>query len=345
MRLLPVTQCQPGDVVADTIRRTDGVVVLRRGVRLSQEMIERLIHWKLEMVPVEWQGFEDIETRPWIPEDMMHQLLAWAAGAPPLFTAEGFREARARVRSLVEEIEAHATRAALELVPAYHGGNPALIAWLNLMLLTVRLSMSLAPEWVDAYALAALYVGLHDREAVKAGRVVFPAAEDSAKLAARVRDIGSVPAPMATSIAQHHAKWDGSGDPPLAGEAIYRGARILGVAETLVLLISRTDEPALPPHEALEWVAGGAGIEFSLPIVQQLQRVFAPYSAGQVVQCGSSEVAVVKEALIGLPTRPRIRLLTGKDANQVVNLAEPDQLSRVITGLYPHREWPRQASL
>ena len=112
------------------------------------------------------------------------------------------------------------------------------------------------------------------------------------------------------------------------------------MAESLVLLTHRTDPPPLPPQEALEWVIGGAGSEWPLAEAEALTRIVAPYPRGSVVRCGE-QVAVVLENVADWPLRPRIRLLSGPEAGKVLSLTDPDQQTRVLTGLYQGRSWPR----
>ena len=337
MRLLSVTQCRPGDVVADTIRQADGRVVLRHGVALTQDMLDSLARWQIGVVPIEWPGFETIDTETWFPVNLIAPMTNWVGQGLKMLEGDGLVTARRLVKELVE-YEPRPRHRALEFLSVYHGGNPGVVAWLNTVALVMKLAKETAWKWVENYTLAAVLLGL--TLPINAGTVGEPAPDHAHEMVERLHAHSAVPSTTIACLAQHHARWDGSGVPSLSSDEIYHGALILGLAEQLTVLTFRTNEPAVPVHEALEWIIGGADIEFPLPLIQSLQRVFAPYPRGSVVTLGGGEVAVVLDNVTDWPTRPYIRLLNGSEAGRDVELKAPDQQTRVIMGFYEGRDWP-----
>lgn len=337
MRLMAVAECRPGDVSADVIRGRQGVILASRGDVLTKESIEQMQDHGLDVVPIAWPGWEGVFPNWWLPDNMIGPVEQWVSRGLAALNGDGLITARRFARDIMERFPMTAWRP-FEWIPLYRGGNPALVAWLNTVGLTVKLTQAIDPKWVDDYCLAAVLLGLEF--AVGQGRVSMPSDQRLTDLADRVKPLSSIPATARATLAQHHARWDGSGTPALKGEKIYGGARIVGLAELINTLLFRTDEPALPINEALEWVVGGAGIEFPLDLIQVLQRTVAPYPVGTVVQLGNGEVGVVLDNPHDWPGRPMIRVLNGKYAGYQFHLKAPDQHVRVITGFYNHRDLP-----
>ncbi len=337
MRLMAVTECRPGDMAADVVRGRHGTILATRGDRLTDEMIDGMRAHGLDVIPVEWAGWEGVSPQWWMPDEMIGPLERWAQAGIGALKGDGLIIARRIARGIIQQFPA-TVRRPFEWIPLYRCGNPALVAWLNTMGLTVKLTQSIDAKWVEDYALAAVLLSFE--LSIHEGHVAMPSDERMAELAGWVRPLSSIPATTRAALAQHHARWDGSGTPSLKGNEIYTGARILGLAELLNALLFRTDEPALPIHEALEWVVGGAGLDFPLDLIQILQRTVAPYPVGTVVQLGNGEAAVVLDTPHDWPSRPMIRVLNGQYRGHQFHLNSPDQHVRVITGFYNRRDLP-----
>lgn len=337
MRLMAVGECQPGDKAADVIRGRGGRVLAERGEVLTEAAIQQLKADALDVVPIDWPRWEGVSPMWWLPDTMSRPLSEWAEQAAQSLGGQTLHLARQLADNMVDQFPLRGRRP-FEWIPLYRGGNPALVAWVNTIGLTIKLTQALDPKWVQDMALAATLLGLEFH--IAGGQVVSPSAERFTAIADEIRSMSSLPATTRAALAQHHARWDGSGTPPLKAEKIYKGAQILGLAEHLNILLYRTDEPALPINEALEWVVGGAGIEFSLDLIKVLQRTVAPYPVGTVVQLGDGDLGVVMENPLDWPARPMVRMLNGQFKGHQIQLKAPDQLVRVITGFYNRRDLP-----
>ncbi|PSR22779.1 MAG: phosphohydrolase [Sulfobacillus acidophilus] len=337
MRLMAITECRPGDIAADVIRNQEGSVLADRKDVLTDDMIARMHDAGLDVVPIDWPGWEMVRPAWWLADPLVRPLQTWAEKGLAALDGDGITQARRLSQEVILRFSM-GERRPFEWIPRYLCGNPALTAWINTIGLTIKLTQGFDVKWVDDYALAAVLLGLEMPIATKAVNAISNVR--LASLTNRVRTLSSIPATTRAAVSQHHARWDGSGDPPLKGEKIYNGARVVGMAEFINVLLFRTDEPALPVNEALEWVVGGAGIDFPLDLVRLLQRTVAPYPVGTVVQLGHDELGVVLDNPHDWPARPMIRLLNGKDAGTSIHLKEPHQHVRVITGFYNGRDIP-----
>ncbi len=336
MRLLPIDQLQPGDMTADTLRSTDGRILLRNGVILTESMIETLSHWGIPALPIEWPGFEDIDTAPALSQALIDEMVQWANKSGDL-NWDTIGLAQAIVRKMWDQaLDRH--RQSFELIGVYQVGTSFLTFYVNLVALVLRLGYELVPEWTESYALAAMLMGFH-HEGLKSNEVLESDPNHCEALVEQLRQF-QIPAPCITTLLQHHARYDGTGVPSLKGEDIYRGATLLGLAEEFLTFVFRTDGQSLPAHEALEWIIGGAGMDFALEAVKKLQRIVAPYATGQVVVVDNHDVAVVRNVPGDWPSRPTIGLLSGTEKGNIVDLREANQQNRVITDIYRERLWP-----
>src|SRR5262249_33129545 len=82
------------------------------------------------------------------------------------------------------------------------------------------------------------------------------------------------PYPVASIVRAHHEKWDGTGYPlGLRGKQIPIGARILAAVDCLDSLSSdREYRQAMPPADAMRYVAAEAGRSFDPEVVDVLAR-------------------------------------------------------------------------
>lgn len=85
------------------------------------------------------------------------------------------------------------------------------------------------------------------------------------------------PGPVTALIAQHHERLDGSGYPAgLQGQAILRGAQLIGMADMLdAMTRERPYQHAQPMDQALGTLLAGAGILFDADLVQACVALFA----------------------------------------------------------------------
>lgn len=84
------------------------------------------------------------------------------------------------------------------------------------------------------------------------------------------------PGPVTALIAQHHERINGSGYPAgLRGDAVLRGAQLIGMADMLdAMTRERPYQSAQPMDQALGTLLAGAGILFDADLVQACVRLF-----------------------------------------------------------------------
>ncbi len=116
---------------------------------------------------------------------------------------------------------------------------------------------------------------------------------------------------------QHHERMNGSGYPRgLLGERIHRFAQIAMVADVYDALTSdRSYRKRVLPHEAVEYLMGGAGTLFSLKVVEVFVKHVAIYPIGVMVRLNTGEKGVVAKINKPLLARPVIKIIYDKDGN------------------------------
>lgn len=144
----------------------------------------------------------------------------------------------------------------------------------------------------------------------------------------------SIPARVCDGILDHHEKYDGTGYPnKKKGEKISLFGRIIAVADVYDALISdRAYRKGLPPSEAMEFIMGGAGIQFDPRIVQIFVKKVAPYPLGTCVELSNGIIGIVVENHEDCCLRPSIRVFKYKDKDVmpfVVSLKDDARFTNV----------------
>lgn len=130
----------------------------------------------------------------------------------------------------------------------------------------------------------------------------------------------SLPTAAKLIALQHHERLDASGYPGGQGEnKINRLSKIVAIADVYDAMTSDTPyRKALPPHEAMEFMMGGAGRLFDFKMVQTFVRKIIPYPVGSLVKLSNGDVGVVEEVKPDFPLRPRVKIIRQSAINIVM---------------------------
>jgi len=282
VRRVPVTELQPGDLLARDVLSDDGRILLSAGARLTRTFIEHLKQYKIEAVyvpdaprPVRPATQVSRRVRLEVAKELRQltdnlrrtmQQATTTLQLPQLhIDTSGVRRA---VVYVVREVLTHPV-AALPLQELREADEYTLLHSVEVCLLSTMIGRALGlrgPTLVDL-AMGAL---LHD-----VGKVGIPQSvlnkpdrltPEEVEIMKRhptlgwvmLREQPDLPPEVALVALQHHERWDGQGYPlKLAGEQIHPWARICTVADVYdALTADRVYREGIHPTEAVAMMAG-----------------------------------------------------------------------------------------
>jgi hypothetical protein len=343
MRLLPLTEVHEGDVLAATLWAADKRVVLREGSIISESHVQYLRKRGYAAIPVEFPGYEGIEPESWVPDALLTQVVAHLTALPEVFDTRTLNEGTQLAADLLGAVEMRPFGALELLTPSGTVPLPVLAA-VNRALIVAHVGRRHFPDMtLTRFITAALLLDSGPGNALQTGLLTDE--EDLAQRCERAERtleyLQSAPrlSPrLGACIRQINAWWDGTGVPPLAGEDIFEGAQLLGPTDRLVrLLVDVPGRPGLPPHEALEWLMGGAGTEHAVEWVTRIHQAVAPYGIGVTVRLSDESLGVVARIPAGWPHRPTVRVLTGPHRGSELDLTQRAWASLAIMGVHTPR--------
>lgn len=130
-----------------------------------------------------------------------------------------------------------------------------------------------------------------------------------------VRDTPGLSPVVATIVAAHHERHDGSGYPnALKGAQIPMFARIAGLVDSYDAMIStRAYAPSRSPHQAVMELYHARDRLFQAELVEQFIRTCGVYPTGTLVELTDGTVGVVMSVNTLKRLRPCVMLLLGPD--------------------------------
>jgi HD-GYP domain-containing protein (c-di-GMP phosphodiesterase class II) len=207
---------------------------------------------------------------------------------------------------------------------------------------------------------SALPQGIMDKEGPLTNEEIKIVQKHAVLGAEIVKRYGQVSQETALIIQQHHERWNGEGYPQgLRARNICHGARILGITDSVVALVSKRphrgcilpkeaqefvnafsgdmgDADFLRPHQAMEFIVAYSGELFDADLVKIFTKQLPTYPSGIMVKLNTGEVGIVSNANAGFFCRPKVRLcydseLRDLDKLTEINLADADHQRKLIT--------------
>lgn len=114
---------------------------------------------------------------------------------------------------------------------------------------------------------------------------------------------------------QHHEREDGKGYPDKrSNDEINQLAKIVAVADVYDALTSdRPYRKAMSPNDAVEYIMANGQTQFSYEVVKAFSRSIVPYPEGTIVRLSNEEIAVVEEAFPNFTLRPKVKIINKKN--------------------------------
>ncbi len=135
---------------------------------------------------------------------------------------------------------------------------------------------------------------------------------------------------------QHHERIDGLGYPNgLVNKEISYLSRIVSIADVYDALTSdRPYKRAMCPNDALEYLMANSGTFFDHEMINIFCKVIIPFPEGTIVNLSNGSIGIVEKTLPNFPLRPIVKIVKSKNSSEIgskINLI--DNLSIVISGI------------
>ncbi|KYH35723.1 cyclic di-GMP phosphodiesterase response regulator RpfG [Clostridium tepidiprofundi DSM 19306] len=120
-------------------------------------------------------------------------------------------------------------------------------------------------------------------------------------------------------ILQHHEKVNGTGYPDgKKGNDINKLARIVAIADVYDALTSdRPYRRAMSPNEAIEYILGSGQTYFDFEMVKVFSECIVPYPVGTLVRLSNNDVAVVEKIFPHFALRPIVKVIKSDNVSTI----------------------------
>jgi HD-GYP domain-containing protein (c-di-GMP phosphodiesterase class II) len=368
MRVVPIECIKEGSYLAKTIFDDDGRLLLREGVRLTENILKRIKTIKIySLYIIDEYSNKEIEDiiKPELRQKAIRSLketFSTMEKATTLSVRTGVQETRSS--AMIKERESYFQsigQLSLDLVDELLSRKNVLVNLVdiksmdnytyqhcvNVAVLSLILGIQLKLNKFELYDLC-MGALVHDIGKILVPRNLilkpgslsideFKTMKDHAvKGYNYLRTVYEISASARIVALQHHEHFNGEGYPEKRkGSEISKLARIVAIADVYDALTSdRPYRRALSPNEALEYIMGSGSRQFDYEMVLTFSKAVVPYPEGTLVKLSTEEYAVVEEVFENYPLRPKLKIVKSPNAvrvNSIVNLVT--ELDIVIQGL------------
>lgn len=344
MRRVPTSFLQPGMEVAHPVFTNDGVVLLSKGVILTDDYIRRLVRRGIPFLYITDSISEDIYINDVISEGLRVEASKHVKDIINKTVNKNSDSIDVkRIKSIVSEIVGQllSNRNMLydlmdiRSVDDYLYGHSVNVCVLGVM---TGVSMGYRQDRLEELAVGAL---LHDvgKSKVplyvlnKPGKLTAEEFEEikkhpdySLQILRKNHGISSVSRAIAY---QHHERYNGDGYPRgVAKDDVLESAQIVGMVDVYDAISSdRVYKKALPAFEAYEMISGSGDHYFKYEIVKNFLSLVVVYPSGSLVRLSTGQIGIVVENNKGYPLSPKVRIILEPDGTmlkpmRVVDLCE-----------------------
>ena len=358
MRLVAVSSIQESAVLAENVLNSNGQVLLRAGVILTDSIVYRLLSMCISYIYIEDSRTDDIFIRPPLTEGTRREAIAVMSDAftqvknDLMMGSRKFnfykmeKQFASVVREIISQIRDH--KEAIDLLTHLYAHDDYIFTHsLNVTVYTLALSMklkNLTPKQTEEIGLGAM---LHD-----IGKMMIPAAvlKKAAKLTNEEFDLvkkhtefgfellrreHGFPLTAAHCALQHHERLNGSGYPRgLKGDDIHLFGKMIGIADVYDAVTSnRVYRKAMLPHEGMEILYTGSGTEFDTTFIEMFRKAIVMYPTGLTVWLNDGRKGIVFGQNEHVSDRPIILILEeeGQDLTVPYKVNMADETTAFIT--------------
>ncbi|QDP40996.1 HD-GYP domain-containing protein [Radiobacillus deserti] len=336
MRLVATRTIEPGTMLAKPIYTDKRKVLIQKDVKLTNNMLKRLLQLGITYVYIHDPFTEDIMVSSAISDELRLDAVHTIKKSFTQFQKEGFvdgsylfeetgKQMAGMVQDLLKEIEAKDEVLSI-LSDILITDDYVFSHSLNVTIYTLALAKELgfSQKKLEEIGLGAM---LHDVGKMFIPEEILQKEEKLTDYEFEVikyhteegfnflRKAKNIPLITAHCAYQHHERLNGSGYPRgLVNNEIHEYAKIIGVADVFDAVTSnRVYRDAMLPHQGLEILYAGVGELFDKHMVEAFRKSIAVYPNGLTVQLNDGRVGVVVNQNPNVPDRPAIRIIEERE--------------------------------
>lgn len=332
MRYISINNVKENDIAALDVASPDGRLLVGKGAQLTQNVIERLKMLGFNGIYIGDAVSDDIE----IPETISPELRKLAKECIRTLNVKGsIQVSHSIINEIIDKqivsLEMNDIRAFDDYTYAHS---------VNVAVLSCVIGIAMKLEQTDLLNLVNAAI-LHDFGKMKIPDEILNKKDRLSgteyDLIKRhvdhsyeiIRESLDIAPEVKEAVLSHHENEDGSGYPRgLSGDEIPFIAKILHVADVYDALVSnRPYKKGYAPWEAVEYLMGGCGINFSKEVVDCFIKIIPLYPVGAEVMLSSGELCVVVANKGNNTLRPVVRSLKTKET---IDLALRENLTIAI---------------
>ncbi len=334
MRLVSESNYKKGMILAKTVFKSDGSIVLKKGIQLKDSYIKRLKKLGVSHIYIKDTLCDDIVIDDVVKENTRRDAIKLVNNVMSKVAISGSIESQ-KIRKIVNELTnelLNSTNVMIQLIEIrtvddYTFGHNVNVCVLSLI---VGLSLGYDKENLIELGLGAI---LHD---VGKARVPLNILNKKGKLddyefeiikkhtleGYEVLKSNMKCNNKACEIAlYHHERYDGTGYPKgLKADEIPEYVKIVSVADVYDALTSdRVYKKAIYPYQAIEYLVSMSGHQFDKRIVDVFIQNISLFPPGTYVRLNNGQVGCVIKVRKKFPSRPIVKMVYDDKGNSIKN--------------------------
>lgn len=351
MRKVPVHRLKPGMKVGRSVITSEGILLIRAGITLSNKIINRLKNMDIPSVYIDDGFINDIELVDVISEETRADALKRVRN---IFSNTKIIKKGGKINYILDEKQV--SELVNNIIDNLLQRNDILVSLsdirsyddytyghsVNVCVLALLTGNSLGLTNSSLFQLGAGAL-LHDL-----GKIMIPKkilnkptrltdeefdiikrhTIDGYKL---IKSKNSFNHLAASVIYEHHERLNGTGYPRgLKGNDIHLYGKIVGLVDVYdALTADRVYRNAYLPHQAYEMLAGAGDNFFDYEIITAFLKNIAMYPIGSFVELSTGQIGIVVKNIKGLTHRPTVRIYFEKENYPVDNPYEIDLVEKI----------------
>lgn len=333
MRLVSIERVKPGDILGQSVLGVDGCLMLREGIILTENYINKLISIGIIYIYIKDSNLEDIK-----PEDpeLIEFKRETVKSLSRVFSKLQYNDTvcikntLSVITEMVEYLIDNKEIDSAYLLELKTFDNYTYIHSLNTCVLALffGIQLSYSRSMLIDLGMGAL---LHDigktrvpievlNKHGKLTREEFDIIKKHPELGFKMlENVKEVSDRSKAIVLEHHERIDGKGYPSgLKGNRIHKFSKITCISDVYDAIVSdRVYRRGFPANEAYEFILGGSESFFEFELINIFKNNFSIYPLGGCLKLSNGLEGFVVGHNKGFPDRPIVRILYDESGNKI----------------------------